>query len=724
MVPEHVPDVPDLGGNIVLAFRGKRGGAAEQSSTKTTGLAPSAIFGSIEKLETNWFWSTDAEGQFTYLSDWAASLLTGEGNELLGREISAVLRLDESEEHLSLAYLLLKKRAFRAIHVRSQGDPDGHVWTVSGTPQLSEDGEFLGYAGIGTDVTDLQASAEHITKLASHDPLTGLRNRRGASALVNQAIANSARQGASFAILLVDLDRFKQINDTLGHPIGDLLLKQVADRLSRVVDALDCVARIGGDEFQIVLESGTEREALTIFADRVIQLLSQPYTIEGSRCVIGASIGIVIGPIEAATPDDLIRDADLALYAAKAAGRGRHKFFSQDMHEAAADRRLLEHDLLDAMEKGELELNYQPLVEAQTNTVTCFEALLRWNHPQRGRVSPALFIPIAEEANLIAKLGEWALRRACEDAATWPEPIRVAVNVSPLQFGNPNLPQVVLAALAHSGLPAQRLELEITESVFLGDTKEVGRTFTTLKKIGVRLALDDFGTGYSSLSYLKNAPFDKIKIDQSFVRGITDPHSRNAAIIASVVTLSQALGMDTTAEGVETMDQLELVRSLDVSHIQGYLYSLPVSQTTVAEKLSSGRWEIEPMGPAKQRQARVTTFRRIAAVHGNHCYPVILRNLSSTGALLEGLADVPEDTRLVIDFGDRWWSTATVRRSRETYLGVEFDEPLIEDGEGSYLPKYRVSALHAAGISLGPTSGAAETVYGMTAFPAFKTSLD
>ncbi|MBX3594434.1 EAL domain-containing protein [Sphingomonas sp.] len=699
------------------------------------GAAPEtacALLTSVEGLCTNWFWATDEHGRITYVSDWVAKEFSAVDAELVGRTLADIFKVETQTTEMgkSIGFLLAKRKAFRAINARCSHDPDERIWTISGNPQFDGSGAFTGFHGVGADITAVQESAQEIARLASYDALTGLRNRRGTISLVEQALAASAKSEGPFAILLVDLDRFKQINDTLGHPVGDQLLVQVAERLSRVIKYADCVGRIGGDEFQIVLTDAPPREELSKLADEIIAAVSRPYFVGDSRCVIGASVGIVIGPQDGEMSEDLARNADLALYAAKAAGKGCHRFFQPDMLEAAEDRRQLEQDLIDALERGELEVNYQPLVSATDNQVKGFEALLRWNHPDRGRISPALFIPIAEETNLIARLGEWVLRQACIDAASWPGNLRVAVNVSPIQFANPNLTQTVVSALAHSGLRADRLELEITESVFIDGGKETDQTFAALKKIGVRLALDDFGTGYSSLGYLKSAPFDKIKIDQSFVRGAGDPKSRNSAIITSIVALAQALGMETTAEGVESVDQLQAMRALGVSLIQGYLYSLPVPASAVATNVSGGRWEIKPIGPARQRENRVATFRRIGAVHGDHYYPVILRNLSPTGALIEGMVNVPVGTRFVIDFGDRQWMLATVRRSYGDHQGVEFDEPLVGDEETGFRTRYRVSAMTAA--QLGLVGGRAEErmqheplgrAISNAAFPTFQNSL-
>ena len=379
--------------------------------------------------------------------------------------------------------------------------------------------------------------------------------------------------------MLLDLDRFKQVNDTLGHPAGDALLKQVAERLLKIVGDKEMVSRLGGDEFQIILPDIEDRGKLGDMAADIIASLSQPYSVEGSRCIIGASVGVAIAPFDGLSSDDLVRNADLALYAAKGNGRGRFAFYSSDLHTAAEDRRAIEDDL-----RGEMTLIYQPVVNSKSNLVSGVEALIRWSHPERGVISPSMFIPIAEEAGLIWKLGEWVLRTACEDAACWPGDMRVAVNVSPIQFANADLPKIVAKALGATGLAPGRLELEIAESVFLGDTAATGHMFKALKELGVRLALDDFGTGYSSLAYLQSAPFDKIKIDQSFVRDATIPGSRNGAIIAAIVALAEALEMETTAEGIESLDQLDLIRKLSATgaFIEGLL-DVPVGTRFVID---------------------------------------------------------------------------------------------------------------------------------------------
>ncbi|MEN8676388.1 MAG: EAL domain-containing protein, partial [Alteriqipengyuania sp.] len=399
------------------------------------------------------------------------------------------------------------------------------------------------------------------------------------------------------------------------------------------------------------------------------------------RLVIGVSVGIALAPDHGSCSEGLIRSADLALYAAKDAGRGRFRLFSEDLHVAARERNQLEEELRSAIDKGDLELHYQPVVHSGNETLAGFEALLRWKHPKHGWISPEKFVPVAEDAGLIPVIGEWALKRACADLARWPDAVRCAVNVSPLQFADPGLPGSISAALTKYGVEPSRLELEITESVFLSEEGGTEATFAALKKIGVRLALDDFGTGYSSLGYLKNAPFDKIKIDQGFVRGATMPGSRNGAIIAAISSLAEALGMDTTAEGVETMDELELVRMHGCSHIQGYIYSKPLSPTEANRLLEAGL-TMQPTGPRAAREPRQAMLRRVVLQHGEDFYNATVRNVSSQGAMIEGLWNVPEGTVFRIALSENLAVDAEVCWCCENRIGVQFAQRVRRDENG------------------------------------------
>lgn len=656
-----------------------------------------------EESRQGWFWSTDKNGNLTYLTDSVSQILGKTVNELIGTAFTGLfVGLENREENQrSLPFLLTKRSKFMELQLQAaMTNEDDRWWAVSGSPQFDKSGNFTGYRGSGTDITAQRQSVEDTARLAMFDSLTGLANRASMSKKLETTLTVFKKKKRTCSIMLLDLDRFKIVNDTLGHPAGDMLLKHVATRLTKAVGDSGEVSRIGGDEFQILLPDWEDRGHLGELANTIISDLTQPYTIEGSRCIIGASVGIAISPFDGQTSEELVRSADLALYAAKGGGRGRFNFFSSDLQQAAKDRRVLEDDLRDALSRDEITLFYQPIVNAKNNVVTGFEALMRWNHRERGAVSPTIFIPIAEEANLIGPLGEWALQKACDDAAKWPGDIRVAVNVSPIQFADPRLPELVKQALKASGLSPGRLELEITENVFLGKSEQTDEMFRALKDIGVRLALDDFGTGYSSLSYLQTAPFDKIKIDQSFIRGATEPDSRNGAIIAAIVALASALDMETTAEGIEALDELDWIRELSVSHVQGYVYSMPVENQELCERFESGEWMIRPEGPAKQRSERSSMFRKVTVVHENSSYKAMIRNLSKTGALIEGLVDVPRGTQLALYFGDGQIVVSTVKRSMGQQQGVEFDQPLVDDGNGGYCTRSRISPYTIASVGM------------------------
>ncbi|MEZ0244565.1 MAG: putative bifunctional diguanylate cyclase/phosphodiesterase [Sphingomonas sp.] len=714
-------------GRGALSFGlGRRSASAQEVADRDE---HSRLLRNYEDMELGWFWATDAEGRITYITDAISVALEGEPGALIGRDLLSLFKSvnSEVERKRTLPFHLIRQAAFEDAQAQLDLDGEERVWSLSGRPHTDARGQFAGYLGHGIDVTEQQLSDQQNSRAAAYDTLTGLSNRRKVTELLDDTLRAFKGKKRPCAVLSVNLDRFKQINDTMGHPVGDALLKHAAERLAKIIGDAEKIGRLGGDEFLIVLQDTHDRGALGDLGTQIIESLSHPYSINGSRCIVGASVGIAVNPYDGLTSEELLRNADLALHAAKGGGRGRFRFFSTDLLKAAEDRRVLEHDLMDALANGEIAVHYQPVVNARTNEVSGFEALMRWNHPKRGRISPAIFIPIAEDTNLIPALGEWMLRQACLDAAGWPGELRVAVNVSPIQFASDSLPGIVTSALANSGLPPERLELEITESVFLGDTSETDARFATLKRLGVRLALDDFGTGYSSLGYLKTAPFDKIKIDQSFVRGTTDEGARNQAIIAAIVALAEAMGMETTAEGIESFDQLETMQKLKVSHIQGFLYSRAVSNEDLSTYVEDGRWVIKPNGPAKQRHSRHATFRKVGVIHDNHYYAAVLRNFSASGALIDGIVDVPQGTQFVIDLGDGQLVVATVRRAMNSQQGVEFEQHLVDDGNGGLCTRHRVAPalLAAAGIKSDPNNPnstlVAKTEDGGLTLPAFHT---
>ncbi|WP_189620844.1 putative bifunctional diguanylate cyclase/phosphodiesterase [Novosphingobium colocasiae] len=655
----------------------------------------------VSHLDAIGFWTSDAEGRITHLSGKALDRLPG-AVSLVGQPLTDVFRGHEDlgGSGRSLRFMLSRRSRLERMAVHTGEGEDRRWWLLSGEARGVSGDSFGGFAGVISEITDERRIAEENADAAMHDPLTGLLNRRQMSQTIQRTLAAYGPGKRPCATMLIDLDRFKQVNDTLGHSAGDALLKQVAERLQTIIGDTGTLCRLGGDEFQVLLPDMEDRGDLGQLAERVIAMVSQPYSVAGSRCTIGASVGIAVSPFDGADADELARNVDLALYAAKHKGRGSFRFFTGELLTAAEDRRQLEEALHDAVTRGEFELHYQPLVGAQSDTVIGAEALIRWNHPEKGMISPAQFIPIAEESALIRHIGDWVLRTACHEAARWPGNLKVAVNISPTHFCDAAFPATVANALASSGLAPERLELEITESVFLADGSDTASRFRALKTLGVRLALDDFGTGYSSLAYLRTAPFDKIKIDQSFVRGVSDPGSRNGAIIAAIVGLAAALGMDTTAEGIETHDQLELMRAIGVGQIQGYIYSRPMNAAAFLEGAGHSEWGITPEGPARQRNERISMFRWIGAIHEDHYYPVVLRNLSATGALIEGLEDVPAGTRFVLYFGEGQLETATVRRVLHEQLGLEFDRSLVNDGNGGLCTRSRVSTydLVSAGL--------------------------
>ena len=436
-----------------------------------------------------------------------------------------------------------------------------------------------------TDITKRVEAESHVARLASEDPLTGLPNRRVFRAALDQ-ISQSPEEvdgtRPKFAVMFLDLDRFKVVNDTLGHRVGDMLLRDVAARLKAVLRANEVLSRLGGDEFAIVVRDFETRSDLEALANRLVEAVVHPYDISGYHIRSSVSIGIAIGPENGENADDLLMAADLALYAVKGTNRGTFQFYNVAMNKDINERRQIEVDLREALERNELELYYQPVINVRHSDVSGFEALARWRHPVKGMVPPAVFIPIAEDSGLIVRLGEWALMEACRNAATWPNDLKIAVNLSPVQFTAPNLFEVIEQTLAETGLPPHRLELEITERIFMENTENTLATLRRIKGLGVRIALDDFGTGYSSLSYLRSFPFDKIKVDRAFVSDLSE-RNEHIVIVQAVVSIARALGMTTTAEGVETEAQHEFLAALGCDEVQGYLFSAPVPLDGIAE---------------------------------------------------------------------------------------------------------------------------------------------
>ena len=664
------------------------------------------LLDSFEAAGLGCFWATDEAGRVIYMTDSAVRKIGRTPDEIIGRQLGEIFSSDVAEvqdgPERPLGFLLGARNTISGLAVQVTGARPETWWEISGKAQYDSRDRFTGYRGSAKDITVTRERQREAETLARCDSLTGLANRHHMEGALNRTLDAFRSSKRSCALMMMDLDRFKQVNDTLGHQAGDELLKQVAGRLGTIVAKRGTIGRLGGDEFVIMLPDMDDRGELGELAQRIIQMVSQPYSMDGSRAIIGSSIGIATAPYDGLDGDSLTSAADLALYAAKGGGRGQYRFFASDLKDGAHMRRRIEEDLRDALASGQLEMHYQPIVASVNHQATCMEALLRWHHPERGFVSPAIFVPVAEEMGLIREIGAFVLQRSCEDAAKWPVPLRVAVNVSAAQFARDDFPAQVAHMLKHTGLDPARLELEITESVFVGDSDRTQRVFEEIKALGARLALDDFGTGYSSLSYLQRAPFDKIKIDRSFVRGATDEGNNNAEILSAIVNLAEALKMETVAEGVETLDELKLVKERGASHVQGFIFSAALTQEAVLARLASHPVEFTAQGPARFRAERRTLFRRIGIIHHDYRYKAVLRNLSKTGAMIEGLLNVPLGTDLVVDLGGGQLAVCVVRRSKNSTLGVEFETPLVSDGADGLCTRHRVSpySIEAAGRPL------------------------
>ena len=449
-------------------------------------------------------------------------------------------------------------------------------WELSGTPILDENGTFLGFRGVGSDVTEQRESDEKIAYLARYDTLTGLPNRLMLTEALGDALRYADQWRTRCAFLMVDLDRFKAVNDSLGHLVGDQLLAQVAARLKGLMSENELCGRLGGDEFAIVIRDASDRNRVGTVAQSLIDQLSMPYDVDNHTLYVGASVGSAVGPRDGQTVETLMRNADLALYRAKDEGGSVHCNYEPSLHADAEERRKLELSLRRALERGELLLNYQPVVDANSESVVSFEALLRWHSQEHGFVSPAKFIPLAEDTRLIVPIGDWVMREACKEALKWPEYVRVAVNVSGEQLLDPQFAAKVVNALASTGLPPQRLEIEVTESIFVRDGATARATLEKIMELGCSVALDDFGTGYSSLGYLRTLRFSTIKVDRSFVQGAAVGNAESLAIIRAVVAMAQSLEMATTAEGVETAEEAQMIRDLGCTKIQGYYFGRPM----------------------------------------------------------------------------------------------------------------------------------------------------
>ena len=657
----------------------------------------------LEKSGLGWFWASDAAGKLTYISAAIAERIDVPLADLLGQPLATIFTAaDRDGRAKSLSLMLGAHKAFSGMAVRAARKPDGPVLRLAGQPVFGMAGRFAGFRGTGADISEEFFREEETARLARFDSLTGLFNRHRMAHNIETTLAAFRAAKRNCAVMMLDLDRFKHVNDTLGHAAGDELLKQVAARLTRAIDRECEIGRLGGDEFQVMLPDIDDRGVLGELAAKIIAMLRQPYSLEEGRCVIGASVGIAIAPHDGVTSEEIVRAADLALYAAKNGGRGQYRFFSGELENETIFRRRLEQHLGDALREEQLFLRYEPIVAAATQAVQAVEAHVCWNHAERGIIDEEEFSQIVEGSSLIGEVGIWAIREACQRAVLWPESVRIAVNVPVPLFLAETFVEQVSEALAETGLAPGRLELEISEAVFFGDTNVVDRTLASLFKLGVRMTLDEFGSGYSSLAYLRRAPFDTIKIDQKLVAEAERHDSRELGLVRAIVALAGALQMDTIANGIESAGLLALLKECGVRYVQGPIFSEPVDEDLLEQEMADGTWKIEPGSNRTRRAKRRTVFRKIQVIHDDYAYEVTLRNLSRTGALIQGLTDVPKGTQFVVDLGGGQLAVATVTRSSGDTQGLEFEQSLVDDGSGGLCTRNRVSpyALASAGAPL------------------------
>lgn len=662
-----------------------------------------AMLDELEQSGLGWFWASDAKGQLTYVSAAIAARLDLQLQDLLGQPLTTIFAAADREGRgKSLSLMLGAHKAFSGLAVRVARRPEGVVLRLSGQPLFTPDGKFVGFRGTGTDITDEFHREEETARLARFDSLTGLSNRHRMAHQIETTLTAFKAARRSCAVMMIDLDRFKHVNDTLGHAAGDELLKQVSARITRAIDRECEIGRLGGDEFQVMLPDIDDRGVLGELAMRIIAMLRQPFSLDEGRCVIGASVGVAIAPHDGVTREEIVRAADLALYAAKNGGRGQFRFFSGELENETIFRRRLEQDLGLALREEQLFLRFEPIVDTASQAVCALEAHVCWAHDQRGIIDEEEFAQIVEGSSLIGDVGSWVISEACLCAANWPDGVRAAVNVPVALFLSDNFVELVAAALDKAGIAPQRLELEINEAVFFGDANIVDRTLAALFKLGVRLTLDEFGSGYSSLAYLRRAPFDSIKIDEKLVAEAERQDSRELGLVRAIVALAGALQMDTIANGIESPVLLERLTECGVRFLEGPIFSEPMDVETIAQEMAGGTWKIEPGSDRTRRARRRTVFRKIQVIHDDYAYEVTLRNLSKTGALIQGLADVPKSTQFVVDLGGGQLAVATVIRSSGDIQGLEFEQSLIEDGSGGLCTRHRVSpyALAAAGTPL------------------------
>jgi diguanylate cyclase (GGDEF)-like protein len=555
-------------------------GKVLQEKSETVSL----LLREFEDSGADWLWQTDTSRCATHVSPRFAFALGEDPKAIEGQPLLKLIAGDSWEDGKypdalhELADRLKRRESFSNLIVPVTIKGETRWWELSASPRNGDDKAFLGFRGVGSDVTEQRNSADKISHLARFDTLTGLPNRLQLTESLGNALQDADKWRRRCGFMMIDLDRFKAVNDTLGHPVGDRLLAQVAKRLQMIMSDNELCCRLGGDEFAVVIKDATDMQYVNSVARKIIETISRPYEVDQNTLFIGASVGSALGPADGRTVELLMRSADLALYRSKEMGGNSHNSYQHKLHASAEEKRLMEFELRNALEKQQFHVEYQPVVNAtDDHTLVGFEALLRWKNPKFGNVSPAKFIPVAEDARLIVPIGQWVLRQACKDAMSWPETTKIAVNISVDQLTSTSFVETVISALHDSGLPAWRLELEVTESIFLRDGGLAIQVLDRIRGLGIKLSLDDFGTGYSSLGYLSSVRFDTIKVDRSFVRGAAQDKPESLAIIRAVVAMAESLNIATTAEGVETDQELAMIQQLGCKKIQGYYFGRPMS---------------------------------------------------------------------------------------------------------------------------------------------------
>ncbi|VAV95246.1 Sensory box/GGDEF family protein [hydrothermal vent metagenome] len=557
-------------------------GKIAEASLNEKSETVSLLLREFEDTGADWLWQTDTSRRITHVSPRFAHAVGRTAEDIEGKPFLQLVAGQSWDSGKftpalhELAERMKTRNSFSNMLVPVEINGETRWWEISASPKLDESGVFHGFRGVGSDVTEQRESADKISHMARFDTLTGLPNRLQLTETMGMAMQNSDKWNGRCGFMMIDLDRFKAVNDTLGHPVGDRLLARVSERLRSIMTANELCGRLGGDEFAIVVRDASDTMYMDSLAAGIIETLSRPYEVDQHTLYIGASVGTAIGPRDGRTVEMLMRSADLALYRSKDQGGGSHNQYEPKLHVHAEERRVMEIALRKALTNEEFSLNYQPVVSADSGGVVGFEALLRWTNPDFGVVSPAKFIPLAEDARLIVPIGEWVMRTACKEAMNWPSTVKVAINVSADQLTDAGFLDMVVSALQESELPAQRLEIEVTESIFMQEGTGATQVLDQIIALGINLSLDDFGTGYSSLGYLRKTRFSTIKVDRSFVQGAAKKVPESLAIIRAVVAMADSLGMSTTAEGAETEEEVKMIQKLGCRKIQGYYFGRPM----------------------------------------------------------------------------------------------------------------------------------------------------